>query len=78
MTQAKQTGMPQLELRPRQMIRRVLVQQPFKVMTYRYGGHSGTQMLLLISVLLRICLPDTESLVKEVQRATYRHFFLRK
>ena len=69
MTQAKQAGMPQLGLRPRQMIRRVLVQQPFKVMTYQYISHSGMQMPLLISVLLQICLPDTGSLAKEVQRA---------
>ena len=49
MTQAKQAGMPQLGVRSRQMIRRVLVQQPFKVMTYHDISHSGVQMLLLIS-----------------------------
>jgi hypothetical protein len=36
---------------------------------YQYISHSGMQMPLLISVLLQICLPDTGSLAKEVQRA---------
>jgi hypothetical protein len=54
------------------MIRRVLVRQPFKMMTYKYISHSGMQMLLLISSATTVCLPDTESLVKEDQRAAYR------